>query len=124
MYFKNLILSHGHIPENFLKATLVPIPKNIRLGCNVSSNYRAIALSFKFGKVLDKTLLNMQRNIFNTNNIQFGFKQNSSKVIYSSMVIETIDYYVNCNYAVYLLLIDASKAFDRLCHHKLFDLLM
>ena len=41
----NLMISHGHIPKSFLKATVVPIPKNIRLDCNVSSSYRAIALT-------------------------------------------------------------------------------
>ena len=40
------------------------------------------------------------------------------------MVIETIEYYVSCNSSVDILLNDASKAFDRLCHHKLFDILM
>ena len=40
---------------SFLKATVEPIPKSFRLDCNVSANYRAIALSCIFGKVLDKT---------------------------------------------------------------------
>ena len=48
-----------------------------------------------FGKVLDKTLLNTQRNTFNTGDIQFGFKQNSSTVI-CSMVIETIIVTIQC----------------------------
>ena len=81
-------------------------------------------MSCIFGKVLDKTLLNTQRDIFKTSEMQYGFKQNSSTVTCSSMVIETIEYYVSCNSSVYLLLIDASKAFDRLCHHKLFEILM
>ena len=38
------------------------------------------------------------------------------------MVIETIECYENCNSSVYLF--DASKAFDRLCHHNLFDFLL
>ena len=87
MYFKLNVITWSY---SFLKATVIPIPKNIRLYCNVSSNYRDIALSCIFGKVLDKTLLNTQRNTFNTSDIQFGFKQNSSTVICSSMVIETI----------------------------------
>ena len=39
------MLLHGHIPKSFSKATDVPIPKNIRFDCTVSSNYRAIALN-------------------------------------------------------------------------------
>ena len=63
---------------------------NVILDCNVSSNYRAIALSFIFVKVLDKTLLNTLRITFNTSDIQFGFMQNSSTVLCISMVFETI----------------------------------
>ena len=69
------MLSHGHVSTSFLRATVVPIPKNIRLDCNTSTNYRAIVLSCIFGKVLENTLINAQRNNFNTSNLQFGFKQ-------------------------------------------------
>ena len=39
----------------------------------------------------------------------------------STLLVETVEYYVSYNSSVYVLLIDASKAFDRLCHSKLFD---
>ena len=41
----------------------------------------------------------------------------------SNMVTETIEYYVNNNASVYLLLIGASKAFDRLRQEALFQIL-
>ena len=41
----------------------------------------------------------------------------------STILIETVEYYVSNNSTVYVLLIDASKAFDRVCHSKLFNLL-
>ena len=41
----------------------------------------------------------------------------------STALTETIEYYVSKNSAVYVLLIDASKAFDRVCHIKLFHIL-
>ena len=105
----NLMLVHGYIPVSFLEATVVPIPKNCKLDCSLSSNYRAITLSCIFGKILDKALLNMQNNVFNTGNLQFGFKSSSSTVMCSSMVTETIEYYVSNNSLVYLLIIDASS---------------
>ena len=43
-----------------------------------------------------------------------------SVLIITLMVTETIEYYVSNNSSVYLLIIDASKAFDRLCHEALF----
>ena len=41
----------------------------------------------------------------------------------STLLVETVDYYVSNNNYIYILLIDSSKAFDRLCHSKLFDVL-
>ena len=55
--------------------------------------------------------------------MQFGFKPQSSTIMCSTILIETIEYYVFNHSPVYVLLIDASKAFDRVCHSKLFELL-
>ena len=48
---------HGHCPEQLNVSTLIPIPK----GCNVNSadsnNYRGIALSPIFVKILDHVIL-------------------------------------------------------------------
>ena len=43
----------------------------------------------------------------------------------STLLVETLEYYVyvSNNSTVYVILIDASKAFDRLCHSKLFEVL-
>ena len=51
--------------------------------------------------------------------LQFGFKKNSSTVIFSSMLKETIDYYNEND--CYLLLLDASKAFDRVEYNQLLN---
>ena len=109
---------------SFSRATVISIPKNLRLYCTSSSNYRAIALSSIFGKVLDKTLLNRKISAFQTSNLQFGFKENSSTDICSSAAIEAVEYNVSNNSSIHLLLIDASKAFDRLSHKMLFKLLL
>ena len=58
-----------------------------------------------------------------TDVLQFGFKKNSSTVICTSLMLETIDYYVENNTDCYLLLLDASKAFDRVEYVKLFTIL-
>ena len=62
---------HGHAPNSFLRTTVISIPTNFRLDCTTSSNYRAIALSSIFGKVLDKTQLNRKISGFQTSNLQF-----------------------------------------------------
>ena len=42
----------------------------------------------------------------------------------STALTETIEYYVSRQIPVYVLLIDASKAFDRVSHIKLFNILL
>ena len=42
---------------------------------------------------------------------------------HSTLVIETIQYFTEMQSPVYVLFIDASKAFDRLCHIELFNIL-
>ena len=54
-----------------------------------------------------------------TDVLQFGFKKNSSTVICNSMLKETIDYYNENKTHCYLLLLDASKAFDRVEYSQL-----
>ena len=41
----------------------------------------------------------------------------------STLVIETIQYFTYIQYPVYVLFIDASNVFDRLCHIELFNIL-
>ena len=47
------MISHGIVPDCFLKANVMPIPKNRRLDLSDSNNYRAIAISSIFSKILD-----------------------------------------------------------------------
>ena len=56
----------------------------------------------------------------NTDDMQFGFKNNNSTVLCTAVYIETINHYMNEGSDVYSCLIDASKAFDRVYWGKLF----
>ena len=116
------MLSHGCVPNDFLLSTLVPIPKNKRKSINKSENYRAIALSSILGKLLDNILLvncSQHGQVFETSELQYGFKDQ-----FTFVVNEVIQHYTNNNSNVYLTLIDASKAFDRVQYVKLFKLLL
>ena len=53
----------------------------------------------------------------------YRVKQNLSTVICTAVLIDTIDYYTENGSDCYLLLLDASKAFDRVEYVKLFYIL-
>ena len=53
----NCMLCHGYAPTSFLHAAVIPIPKNAKLNLSSTCNYRAIALSSIFSKILDKIIM-------------------------------------------------------------------
>ena len=67
--------------------------------------------------------MDTQYDSLSTDVLQFGFKKNSSTVIFTSILFDTIEYYNENNTDCYLLLHDASKALDRVKYVKLFKML-
>ena len=86
----NYMISHGIVPDSFLKANVVPIPKNRRVDSTDSNNYRAIAMSSIFSKILDKIIMNKQSTQLKTSDYQFGFKKHSSTIMCTTALTETI----------------------------------
>ena len=63
-----------------------------------------------------------QSDALTTSQHQYGFKANSSTVLSSTIVIETLQYYTeNGARPVYVLLLDASKVFDKVAFNVLFN---
>ena len=70
-------------------------------------------------------LVNCSRvHVFQTSDLQYGFKQRHSTNQCTFVVNEVIQYYSNNDSNVYMTLIDASKAFDRVQYVKLLKLLL
>ena len=119
----SVMVKHGFSPDGMLVETMVPLPKG-RWNLSNSSNYRAITVSSLLGKLLDHIILEKEAKNLMTNDLQFSFKPGLSTTMCSTMVRETISYFVNRNTNVYGLVLDATKAFDRLNYCKLFRVLL
>ena len=98
------MLSHGTTPAGLLLSTLVSLIKNKRGNKCDSNNYRAIAISSIIGKLFDTVLLKLQHASLFTDSLQFGFKPNSSTVIFTSLLRDTIEYYNENGFFVLLVI--------------------
>ena len=121
LFFK-VILIHGYVPDKLLLGTMCPIPKTRRL--ELSDNYRAITLISSILKLFDYIILIKFEDVFKTDPLQFGFKSKCSTTLCSSLLVETARIFNSNGSRVYALLLDASKAFDRVEFSKLFTILL
>ena len=119
-----MVLRHGLAPEAMLVGVMVPIPKGRWSNLCISDNFRAITLSSIIGKLLDIVIITKEEKHLSTSNYQFSFKKGLSTGLCTTMVQETISYFIHNGSNVYGLLLDASKAFDRLNYYKLFKILL
>ena len=90
-----------------------------------SEKYRSIALGSIAGKLFDNVILYGNIDVLQSSCMQFGFKPEHSTTHdqCTFMLQETIEHYVSLNAACYVILLDASKAFDRVQQVKPFVLL-
>ena len=118
------MITHGHQPQTLLLATVTSIPKDNRGNLCDSSNYRGIALCSSISKVLDIIVLNRYGHLLNTSDMQYAYKRGHSTSMCTLTVKETVNYYLLNDSQVYSCCVDLSKAFDRVQHDMLFQLLI
>ena len=115
------MLTHGVSSEDFNQCIIIPIPKDKRKSLSDSNNYRGIALSSSLNKLFEYVLLELTQDFLCSSDLQFGYKEGHSTNLCSFLVGQTIEYYLNNGSNVLALFLDASKAFDRVNHDKLFN---
>ena len=118
------MLNHGVVPKGMMGGTIIPIPKNKLKSLNDSNNYRGITLSSILEKLFDNIILQNNKSILNTSELQFGFKTECSPTYCTFVLAKVIQYYKNNKTDVYVMMLDASKAFDRVEYVKLFSFLL
>ena len=120
----NCMLIHGIAPDELLLGTMIPLIKDNRGNKQCSDNYRSLTIGTGLSKLLDIIIQKHQSDALSTSELQFGFKEKSSTTMCTFMVLETIEYYKSRGSNVHVVLLDASKAFDRVNYIKLFDKLL
>ena len=76
----NILKLHGTVPHDFCKGIIIPLIKNSDGDKTSSDNYRGITLSPVLSKVFELTLVNDVKSYLISDDLQFGFKRNSSCV--------------------------------------------
>ena len=121
-HISNIIKSfliHSHVSSVLLLSTLVPIIKD-KLGNICSSkNYRSIAISSLFLKIVDWVIILLYGDCLKLNDLQFAYQPKCSTNMCTWLVVETIDYFIRNGGEVFACAMDMTKAFDLVVHSKL-----
>ena len=106
---------------NFAVLLWCLIVKNKSGDLNSPDNYRGIALSSVFGKLLENVILQKFSTCWATSDQQFGFKRVRDAMFCPFSLRETVLHFLeNGNEVVFGCFLDLSKAYDRVVHHLLF----
>lgn len=121
--FYEIILNTGRLPIKLNLSVITPIPKTKEIP-NDASCFRPISVSSVFANIYEAIILNKVSSVCNTHPNQFGYKKNSSCKHAFFVLNETIRYYNSRRSNVYIISLDAQKAFDSLWRNGLFYKLM
>lgn len=108
------MIRHNYVPQQYGISSIIPIHKGSNLKISETKNYRAIALSSLFSKVLENCVSIKQAQCLSSDPLQFAYKAGSSTIQCTSTIIEIITHYISGGGGVYMCMVDASKAFDRI----------
>ena len=111
---------HGFLPESMMSVLIVPVIKDKAGNINAKDNYRPIGLANIISKIVEIIMLDHMKTHLLTQPNQFGYKKKHGTDQCIFAIKELINAYKSKGSCVYTCFLDASKAFDRLNHTKLF----
>jgi hypothetical protein len=114
------MLRHSFIPSAFQYGVIVPLLKNKHGDASKLDMYRAITLSAVMSKLFEYVLLSLFGDSLVSDNLQFGFKKDSSCSHALFTFGETVKYFTSRGSKIFSVSLDASKAFDKVLHNGLF----
>jgi len=120
----NMLFLHGLVPQDFGKGIIIPLVKNLDGDKTSCDNYRGITISSVLSKVFELVLMRNLQSYLQSDNLQFGFKKNSSCAHAIFALRSVVDYYCKSGSTITICSLDISKAFDRVDHYALLTLLM
>ena len=117
----NAMLVHGFLPDDLMTTIIIPLLKDKKGNISSLDNYRPIAITTVFSKILELLILYKYRDYLSTTDHQFGFKEKHSTEMCCFLLKEVINFYISSSTPMYLCFMDASKAFDKVNHFRLFS---
>ena len=108
-------------PFKYAHFLVYSLPKDKKKSLSESDNYRAIGPSSLVLKLLDYIVIDEFKDVFETLDQEFAYKQNVSPTMCSFLVTETVQYYLETGSHVYAVSLDFSKAFDIVKYDFLFQ---
>lgn len=120
----NSMMIHGYIPDAAMDTIIVPIIKDKKGSITDKNNYRPVAITTVFSKILEHLILQKYEHLLKTHDNQFGFKAAHSTDQCIFTLKQIIEFYNCLSSPVFVCFVDASKAFDRLNHWTLFKKLL
>ena len=90
-----------------------------RISLCSSKNYRSIAISSLFLKIIDWIIILLYGESLQLDDLQFAYQPSCSTNMCTWLVVETIDYFLRNGGEVFACSMDMTKAFDLVVHSKL-----
>jgi hypothetical protein len=119
-----VMIKEGVIPHLFNIAIVNPLIKDQEKGGRLLTNLRPISISDAIPNIYESIILSRINSNVTENSQQFGFKLNSSCSHAIFCLNEVISYCFRHNLKLYLVFIDASKAFDKVNRYILWAILI